>query len=92
MVKKMSITKEINGDNLKKQEKRWYAYVETAACKKAWIDKCGELYGDKAYADVFSNIDAAKEAIEKAEILCIGFGNKILRKVIVNGDERIELC
>lgn len=74
-----------------KLEKGFYAYVETAACKRAWIDRNGELYGDRKYADAFIDIDAAKAALKRAETLCNGFGNKILREVVVQGKKEINL-
>ena len=78
-------------DFVDKLERSCYAYVETAACKRAWIDKNGELYGDRKYADAFTNIDDAKAALKKAETLCNGFGNKILREAIVQGKNEINL-
>lgn len=71
------------------EKKIYYAYVETSACKKAWIDENGYLYAYKESAACFSNIEAAKQALKKAEILCEGFGNKLKRKVIVNGEKEI---
>lgn len=69
----------------------YYAYVETAACKKAWIDSYGELYSSKKYAEAFEDISSAKEALRRSETLCNGFGNKILREAVVDGDKEINL-